>query len=174
MAFVDYYEVLQISRHSSADNIKAAYRTMCKRYHPDTYHGSRAVAERNIRLINEAYGVLRHPADKARYDAQYDALHKPKARPACSACPGAGPPGRPGEEGQNLAALGGQADAARLFHHLFCRSRGAGDCGGRVGRPVPWLKSGRRARFTRYPDQKGLKQHGKSALFPGVWGLHIG
>ena len=85
MAFVDYYEVLQISRHSSADNIKAAYRTMCKRYHPDTYHGSRAVAERNIRLINEAYGVLRHPADKARYDAQYDALHKPKAPPAAPA-----------------------------------------------------------------------------------------
>lgn len=85
MAFVDYYEVLQISRHSSADSIKAAYRTMCKRYHPDTYHGSRAVAERNIRLINEAYGVLRHPADKARYDAQYDALHKPKIPPAAPA-----------------------------------------------------------------------------------------
>lgn len=47
----------------------------------------RAVAERNIRLINEAYGVLRHPADKARYDAQYDALHKPKAPPAPPAAP---------------------------------------------------------------------------------------
>ncbi len=91
MAFVDYYEVLQISRHSSADSIKAAYRTMCKRYHPDTYHGSRAVAERNIRLINEAYGVLRHPADKARYDAQYDALHKPKAPPAPPAAPAPAP-----------------------------------------------------------------------------------
>ena len=72
MDFTDYYEILEVSRNSSDEIIKAAYRTMCKKYHPDTFTGPRAVAEERIRKINEAYRVLGHPADKRRYDALYD------------------------------------------------------------------------------------------------------
>lgn len=80
MDFTDYYEILEVSRNSSDEIIKAAYRTMCKKYHPDTFTGPRAVAEERIRKINEAYRVLGHPADKRRYDALYDQRRKTVAR----------------------------------------------------------------------------------------------
>ena len=80
MDFTDYYEILEVSRNSSDEIIKAAYRTMCKKYHPDTFTGPRAVAEERIRKINEAYQVLGHPADKRRYDALYDQRRKAVAR----------------------------------------------------------------------------------------------
>ena len=80
MDFTDYYEILEVSRNSSDEIIKAAYRTMCKKYHPDTFTGPRAVAEERIRKINEAYQVLGHPADKRRYDALYDQRRKTVAR----------------------------------------------------------------------------------------------
>ena len=82
MDFTDYYEILEVSRNSSDEIIKAAYRTMCKKYHPDTFTGPRAVAEERIRKINEAYRVLGHPADKRRYDALYDPRRKTVARPS--------------------------------------------------------------------------------------------
>ena len=80
MDFTDYYEILEVSRNSSDEIIKAAYRTMCKKYHPDTFTGPRAVAEERIRKINGAYQVLGHPADKRRYDALYDQRRKTVAR----------------------------------------------------------------------------------------------
>ena len=80
MDLTDYYEILEVSRNSSDEIIKAAYRTMCKKYHPDTFTGPRAVAEERIRKINEAYRVLGHPADKRRYDALYDQRRKTVAR----------------------------------------------------------------------------------------------
>ena len=82
MNFTDYYDILEVSRKSSDEIIKAAYRAMCKKYHPDTFTGPRAVAEERIRKINEAYRVLSHPADKRRYDALYDQRHKAAPRPS--------------------------------------------------------------------------------------------
>ncbi len=111
MAFIDYYEVLQIDRNASSDSIKAAYRTMCKKYHPDTYLGSRKVAEERIRAINEAYGVLRNPLDKARYDERYDAMKRPKAAPSRTVSrpvtPPATPPHAPSSAAKTAKRKGG-------------------------------------------------------------------
>ena len=97
MDFTDYYEILEVSRNSSDEIIKAAYRTMCKKYHPDTFTGPRAVAEERIRKINEAYRVLGHPADKRRYDALYDQRRKTVARPSSA------PPRREAPKGGHSA-----------------------------------------------------------------------
>jgi curved DNA-binding protein CbpA len=53
----DPYEVLNVSPGASEEEIKAAYRKLAKKYHPDLNGGSSA-AEVKMREINEAYTLL--------------------------------------------------------------------------------------------------------------------
>mgnify|MGYP002622859553 CR=1 FL=1 len=62
----DYYEVLGISKGASEEEIKKAYRTLAKKYHPDV--NKEPGAEEKFKEINEAYDVLSDPNKKARYD----------------------------------------------------------------------------------------------------------
>lgn len=63
----DYYEVLGVSRSSSADEIKKAYRKIAMQYHPDRNPGDKA-AEEKFKEAAEAYDVLSTPDKKAQYD----------------------------------------------------------------------------------------------------------
>ena len=57
---MDPYEVLGVSPGASPEEIKTAYRTLVKRYHPDKYPDAvmKARAEERIKEINEAYDML--------------------------------------------------------------------------------------------------------------------
>ncbi len=63
----DYYEVLGISKGASDTEIKKAYRSMAKKYHPDMNPGN-AEAEAKFKEVNEAYAVLSDADKKAKYD----------------------------------------------------------------------------------------------------------
>lgn len=63
----DYYEVLEISKSASADEIKKAYRKMALKYHPDKNPGDTA-AEEKFKEAAEAYEVLSDENKRARYD----------------------------------------------------------------------------------------------------------
>lgn len=63
----DYYEVLGVQKNASEADIKKAYRTLAKKYHPDLNPGD-ASAEAKFKEINEAYEVLSDADKRAKYD----------------------------------------------------------------------------------------------------------
>ncbi len=67
MAGKDYYEILGIDKDATDEDIKKAYRSMAKKYHPDLHPGDKE-AEQKFKEINEAYEVLSNPDKKAQYD----------------------------------------------------------------------------------------------------------
>lgn len=63
----DYYEILEITKSASADEIKKAYRKMAIKYHPDKNPGDKT-AEEKFKEAAEAYEILSSPDKKQRYD----------------------------------------------------------------------------------------------------------
>lgn len=64
----DYYEILGIHPNATAGQIKAAYRRLAVRYHPDKNPDPQA--EEIFKEINEAYDVLSDPNARTQYDWQ--------------------------------------------------------------------------------------------------------
>ena len=63
----DYYEILDISREASEEEIKKAYRTKAMQYHPDRNPGD-AAAEEKFKEATEAYEVLKDQQKRDIYD----------------------------------------------------------------------------------------------------------
>ena len=63
----DYYEVLGLQKGASEEEIKKAFKTMARKYHPDLHPGDKE-AEAKFKEVNEAYGVLSDADKRARYD----------------------------------------------------------------------------------------------------------
>ncbi len=68
MEQLNYYEILEITENASVEVIKAAYRALAKKYHPDTYSGSEFDREKNMSQINEAYNTLSDEQKRKKYD----------------------------------------------------------------------------------------------------------
>ncbi|MFN3533444.1 MAG: molecular chaperone DnaJ [Candidatus Brocadia sp.] len=64
----DYYELLGVDRTASKDEIKAAYRALAKKFHPDLNKDNPKLAEEKFKEISEAYEVLIDDDKRARYD----------------------------------------------------------------------------------------------------------
>jgi DnaJ-class molecular chaperone len=68
MEFRDYYKTLGVERNASEADIKAAYRRLARKHHPDVNPNNKA-AEARFKEINEAYQVLSDTEKRKKYDA---------------------------------------------------------------------------------------------------------
>lgn len=67
----DYYKVLGVKKSSSDKDVKAAFRRLARKHHPDLNSGDE-VAEREFKKINEAYEVLSNAGNRKSYDRYGD------------------------------------------------------------------------------------------------------
>lgn len=74
MAIKNYYLILGVSRGESAEGIRAAFRELAKRYHPDRA-GAESTPE--FREILEAYEVLSDPERRRQYNSELEAAERP-------------------------------------------------------------------------------------------------
>lgn len=64
----DYYEVLEVNKNASQEEIKNAYRRLAKKYHPDVNPDNKKETEEKFKEIAEAYEVLSDAQKRAQYD----------------------------------------------------------------------------------------------------------
>jgi len=116
MAKRDYYEILDVARDADEKELKAAFRKLAMKYHPDRNPGD-SEAEKKFKEIGEAYEALKDPQKRAAYD-QY----------GHAAFEGGGGPGAGPGFGQDFAS-----SMSDIFDDLFGEFMGGGRGRGRGG-----------------------------------------
>lgn len=74
----DYYDILEINETASTEVIKAAYRALVKKYHPDNYELENEDITERMAELNEAYAVLSDEKKRKDYDIQYTSINSQK------------------------------------------------------------------------------------------------
>lgn len=78
--FKDYYDVLGVARDASDAEIKRAFRTLARKYHPDVAK-DKTTAEDKFKELNEANEVLSDPEKRRKYDALGANWNHPERQP---------------------------------------------------------------------------------------------
>ena len=90
---IQYYDILQIDKNATTNDIKKSYRKLALQYHPDKNNGD----DRRFKEISEAYEVLTNNNKRSQYD--YNISH-----------------------GVNYSFFGDLSNANDLFNEIFKQS----------------------------------------------------
>jgi curved DNA-binding protein len=141
--FRDYYEVLNVPRSATQEDVQRAYRKLARKYHPDV--SKEAGAEDKFKELNEAYEVLKDPEKRKKYDelgANWKTGQEFRPPPGWESQFAYGAGGGPG---QTEFHFGGAGDFSDFFEMLFgghgFRQASGGRPGGMRGKPV-WRERG--------------------------------
>lgn len=66
---MNYYEILEVSPIASQEVLKAAYKSLMQRYHPDKNPGNAEAAAHSV-LVAQAYEILSDSSERAAYDTE--------------------------------------------------------------------------------------------------------
>ena len=138
--YKDYYKVLGLAKSATEKEIKAAYRKLARKHHPDMNQGN-PKAEARFKEIGEAYEVLSDPEKRKRYDelgADWKS-HRPAA-PGAGGWPGGGQRVDFGDFGGS-----GAAGFSDFFSTFFGGSGGSGGFPGFDSERAGEVGAGRRA-----------------------------
>ncbi|MEX1052625.1 MAG: DnaJ C-terminal domain-containing protein [Patescibacteria group bacterium] len=72
----DFYDILGVSKNSTQQEIKSAYRKLALKWHPDKNKTNEAEAEAKFKEINKAYEVLADPKKREMYDQHGESAFK--------------------------------------------------------------------------------------------------
>lgn len=151
MQFKDYYQTLGVEPNANEAEIKAAYRRLARRYHPDV--SKEPDAEEKFKAVNEAYEALRDPQKRAAYDQ----LRARGYRPGDDIHPGGfgNGFGAGGFDFEEIFAGGGAGGGfSDFFESLFGRARAGartatprGDTRAKLAVPLEAVYEGRSVRI---------------------------
>ena len=151
--FKDYYAILGVKKDSSAKEVKAAFRKLARKYHPDL-HPDDPQAASKFTEVNEANEVLSDPDKRKKYDQygpqwdQYQSWER-AGRPGPNPFEGGGNPfarhgpGGPQFQYQTMSpeemesVFGNSSPFSDFFNSMFGGGGGAGGARGRTSRSVP-------------------------------------
>lgn len=115
MATKDYYEILGVSKSATEEEIKKAYRSLARKFHPDLHPQNKKEMEAKFKEINEAYGVLSDPKKRSDYDLTGQVTFEPGM--------GGGYPPPGGGVNFEDFGFGGGGGFEDLFSDIFGRAR---------------------------------------------------
>ena len=125
--FKDYYEILGVPKSATEKDIKAAFRKLARKYHPDVNPNDKS-AEDRFKEINEANEVLGDPEKRKKYDElgpqwqQYEAWER-AGKPGPNPFGGGGGVEYRTVSPEDLEELFGSDDPfSSFFHDVFGRS----------------------------------------------------
>ncbi|HVU54756.1 MAG TPA: J domain-containing protein [Puia sp.] len=149
MDFIDYYKILGVNKNATQDEIRAAYRKLARKHHPDLNPNDKE-ANKKFQQVNEANEVLSDPEKRKKYD-QYgkdwqhaEAFEKARAQQSAggrgrrgrSASPGGDFESFSGTFGGGGSDFGDEGGFSDFFESLFGRSSGGGTGRGRRGQDL--------------------------------------
>src|SRR5881396_1486985 len=136
--FRDYYETLGIPKTATDEEIRAAFRKLARKHHPDVAKDKTA-AEEKFKEINEAYEVLGDPEKRAKYDQLGADWNRPggfQPPPQWGPQPTEGGYYQWGGDGGGVQFEFGGTGFSDFFEAFFGGGRGRSAFGGFGGRPA--------------------------------------